>query len=175
MKTLFVTCLTMIYYVPLISSKRGLNSKSAIREVKDSIEQQFRKQIMTSNSISRLSRSVEHIQCHKNGCCRKYAGILKITASQLNEILPHYDEIEEIIIPQSTIKVYSCEKKDSTSCTPPNVQSFYRKYIANEVGLSGCCVPTGFDQVQVIVKYKNILNVEVVNLQTSPNGCQCRV
>ena len=141
------------------------------KQVENALSTRYRQK--TKFDIMMLKKSSNQI-CERNGCCLVEVGTLELTKGMIASQLPKYkNKIETIQVPRVKIPVRQCESK-AKHCHITDRSRGYRKAIVNDLGLEGCCVPTGFETMPILIKFKNSNQMTDINIQTTPNGCKCQ-
>ena len=125
------------------------------------------------NSFFRKRRSL-FSECY-GGCCREFVGYIDITPAMLRSYHPNLRNSIKIKGPPSRA-VFRCVRSGQQMCGNDfaTENSFKRSQImTQEFGIEnyGCCKPTGFDTVNVIVGKRN--RHLTVDIPLSPSGCEC--
>ena len=136
------------------------------QQILDQIDYQL-STLVNSKSKTDISR-IEN-ECNTSGCCLQTVGKLSITKEMVLQHL-NSEDIEFIEVPGISIPVRKCVARSPGCFT--NTKDF-RSAVTADLGIVGCCSPSGFDEVSILVKIKNIPQIKKVALQTSPNSCQC--
>ena len=104
------------------------------------------------------------------GCCREFVGYIDITPALLRTYHPDLRHSIKIKGPPRR-GVFRCVRSGQQTCG----DSFSKRSLimTQELGIDnyGCCKPTGFDTVHVIVGKRN--RHLMVDIPLSPSGCEC--